>query len=168
MKLTKELLEQAGFGPVKEDHSRGLDHGAWVPLMLMYPDADIPVCQLSVQTGRDGTYHYNLGKALAPLREEGVLVLGSGSATHNLRKMGAFDAPVPHRRRPWLSIRYEDANRYEEKAPHGRVAHPSPDHLYPLHVALGAAGDAAKAEQIHQCWTNATISYASYRFTTNS
>ena len=83
MKLTKELLEQAGFGPVKEDHSRGLDHG------------DVPVCQLSVQTGRDGTYHYNLGKALAPLREEGVLVLGSGSATHNLRKMGPFDAPVP-------------------------------------------------------------------------
>ena len=67
-----------------------------------------------------------------------------------------------------LAIRYEDVNRYEEKAPHGRVAHPWPDHFYPLHVALGAAGDAAKAEQIHQCWTNATLSYASYRFTTNS
>ncbi|CAL4953423.1 unnamed protein product [Urochloa decumbens] len=173
---TKELLQQAGFGPVKEDHSRGLDHGAWVPLMLMYPDANIPVCQLSVQTDRDGTYHYNLGKALAPLREEGVLILGSGSATHNLRKMGPPDAPVPQWAAEFdawlkdalLNGRYEDVNWYEEKAPHGKVAHPWPDHFYPLHVALGAAGESAKAEQIHQSWTNATLSYASYRFTTSN
>jgi len=171
---TKELLERAGFGPVKEDHSRGLDHGAWVPLMLMYPDADIPVCQLSVQTDRDGAYHYNLGRALAPLREEGVLVLGSGSATHNLRKMGPMDAPVPQWAAEFdtwlkdalLSGRYDDVNRYEEKAPHAKVAHPWPDHFYPLHVALGAAGDSAKTEQIHQSWTNATVSYACYRFST--
>ncbi|KAF8775149.1 hypothetical protein HU200_004546 [Digitaria exilis] len=168
---TKELLEQAGFGPVKEDHSRGLDHGAWVPLMLMYPDANIPVCQLSVQTDRDGTYHYNLGRALAPLREEGVLILGSGSATHNLRKMGPTNAPVPQWATEFdtwikdslLAGRYEDVNRFDEKAPHARTAHPWPDHFYPLHVALGAAGDGAKAEQIHQSWTNATLSYSSYR-----
>ncbi|CAO2167244.1 unnamed protein product [Urochloa humidicola] len=173
---TKELLEQAGFGPVKEDHSRGLDHGAWVPLMLMYPDANIPVCQLSVQTDRDGTYHYNLGKALAPLREEGILILGSGSATHNLRKMGPMGSPVPQWAAEFdawlkdalLNGRYEDVNRYEEKAPHGKVAHPWPDHFYPLHVAMGAAGEGAKAEQIHQSWTNATLSYASYRFTSNN
>ncbi|XP_062207651.1 extradiol ring-cleavage dioxygenase-like [Phragmites australis] len=171
---TKELLEQAGFGPVKEDHSRGLDHGAWVPLMLMYPDANIPVCQLSVQTDRDGTYHYNLGRALAPLREDGVLILGSGSATHNLRKMGPFDSPVPQWAAEFdtwlkdslLNGRHEDVKLYEEKAPYGKVAHPWPDHFYPLHVALGAAGDSARAELIHHSWTNATISYASYRFTT--
>lgn len=64
--------------------------------------------------------------------------------------------------------RYDDVNKYEEKAPNGRMAHPWPDHFYPLHVALGAAGDKAKAELIHHSWTNSTISYASYRFTTVS
>ena len=67
-----------------------------------------------------------------------------------------------------LGGRHEDVKRYQEKAPYAEEAHPPPDHFYPLHVALGAAGDAAKAEQIHQCWTNATLSYASYRFTNNS
>ncbi|KAF0918908.1 hypothetical protein E2562_027347 [Oryza meyeriana var. granulata] len=171
---TKELLEQAGFGPVEEDHSRGLDHGAWVPLMLMYPEANVPVCQLSLQTGRDGAYHYELGRALAPLRDEGVLILGSGSATHNLRRMGPDGTSVPRwasefdgwLQEALLGGRHDDVKRCEEKAPHGKVAHPSPDHLYPLHVALGAAGEGAKAELIHHSWTNATLSYASYRFTT--
>ncbi|KAA8539411.1 hypothetical protein F0562_026103 [Nyssa sinensis] len=173
-KRVKEVLMASGFKKVNEDKTRGLDHGAWVPLMLMYPEADIPVCQLSVQTERDGTYHYNLGKALAPLKEEGVLIVGSGSATHNLRSLRnsnddsvaswalEFDTWL---KESLLNGRYEDVNHYEEKAPHAKIAHPWPDHFYPLHVAMGAADENAKAELIHHSWTS-TISYASYKFTT--
>ncbi|KAL6338075.1 hypothetical protein AAG906_010642 [Vitis piasezkii] len=176
-KRVKELLMASDFKCVNEDKERGLDHGAWVPLMLMYPEADIPVCQLSVQTNRDGSYHYNMGKALAPLREEGVLIFGSGSATHNLRTINrnsdskAAVVPWAYEFDTWLKEalldgRYEDVNHYEEKAPHAREAHPWPDHFYPLHVAMGAAGKDAKAKLIHHSWSFGTLSYASYQFTT--
>ncbi|KAG9451138.1 hypothetical protein H6P81_011103 [Aristolochia fimbriata] len=169
----KELLLEGGFPDVAEDNSRGLDHGVWVPLLLMYPEADIPVCQLSIQTHLDGAHHYNMGKALAPLRKENVLIFGSGSATHNLR--------APPRRdgiHQWaldfdewledslLNGRHDDVIHYEEKAPHALMNHPEPDHFYPLHVALGAAGPAAKAELIHRSWEDGSLSYSSFRFST--
>lgn len=170
----KELLTSSGIKYVKEDKRRGLDHGAWVPLMLMYPEADIPVCQLSVQGDRDATYHYNIGKALAPLREEGVLIIGSGATTHNLRALhfgdAGYIAPWAEEFDTWLKTallegRYEDVNHYAEKAPHAKVAHPWPDHFYPLHVAMGAAGENAKAKLIHTSWGLGTLSYSSYQFT---
>ncbi|KAK9167736.1 hypothetical protein Scep_002927 [Stephania cephalantha] len=170
----KELLTNAGFKNVKEDKNRGLDHGAWVPLMLMYPETDIPVCQLSVQSRRDGTHHYNMGRALRSLRDEGVLIIGSGSATHNLRIFGSGDGSIL----PWakefdawledalVGGRYDDVNHYEQKAPHAKTAHPWPEHFYPLHVAMGAAGEEAKSELIHRSWEAGSLSYASYRFST--
>ncbi|KAB2085347.1 hypothetical protein ES319_A05G393600v1 [Gossypium barbadense] len=171
----KELLMGSGFKRVDEDRERGLDHGAWVPLMLMYPEADIPVCQLSVQSKRDGNYHYNLGKALAPLKGEGVLIMGSGSATHNLRALRMVDGIVPWALEfdTWLKDallqgRYEDVNCYQEKAPHAKMAHPCPDHFYPLQVAMGAAGENAKAKLIHHSWQLGSLSYASYQFNSAS
>ncbi|KAI7743554.1 hypothetical protein M8C21_000753 [Ambrosia artemisiifolia] len=168
----KELLKSSGFKRVDEDKKRGLDHGAWVPLMLMYPEADIPVCQLSVQTNKDATYHYNLGKALAPLKDEGVLIVGSGATTHNLRMLRNTTSVQPWAQEfdTWLKEalldgRYEDVNNYKEKAPHATVAHPHPDHFYPLHVAMGAGGANSKAELIHHSWGLSSLSYASYKFT---
>lgn len=166
-----ELLLSSGFKKVDRDANRGLDHGAWVPLMLMYPEADIPVCQLSVQPNMNGTHHYNMGKALAPLGEEGVLIFGSGSATHNLRALRE-GPPLPWAKEfdDWLkdavlSGRYEDVNKYEEKAPHAKVAHPWPEHFYPLHVAIGAAGGNPRAELIHHSWSKGSLSYTSFKFT---
>ncbi|CAA3029372.1 extradiol ring-cleavage dioxygenase [Olea europaea subsp. europaea] len=175
-KKVKTLLEEAGFKRVHEDKKRGLDHGAWVPLMLMYPEADIPVCQLSVQTNMDANHHYKVGRALASLKKEGVLIIGSGSATHNLRTMQGTNDTVASwalefdnwLKESLLTGRYEDVNHYEEKAPFAKLAHPRPEHFYPLHVATGAAGENAKADLIHHSWTNYTLSYASYKFTETS
>jgi 4,5-DOPA dioxygenase extradiol len=171
-KRVKELLTGSGFDKVDEDKKRGLDHGAWVPLMLMYPEADIPVCQLSVQTGKDATHHYNMGKALAPLKDEGVLVIGSGSAVHNLRALRETDdiASWAFEFDSWLTDslvngRYGDVNKYEETAPHAKKAHPCPEHIYPLHVAMGASGETSKSELIHSSWSLHSLSYSSYKFT---
>ncbi|RDY08237.1 4,5-DOPA dioxygenase extradiol, partial [Mucuna pruriens] len=172
-KRVKELVQASGLSRVNEDRKRGLDHGTWVPLMLMYPEADIPVCQLSVSSDRDGTYHYNLGKALAPLKDEGVLIIGSGSAIHNLRAIGPRGSPAA----PWalefdswlknslIQGRYEEVNQFDEKAPHAKLAHPWPDHFFPLHVAMGAAGENSKAKLVHDSWDGGSISYASFGFT---
>ncbi|KAL8501530.1 hypothetical protein ACS0TY_020884 [Phlomoides rotata] len=168
----KQLLIKSGFETVHVDKKRGLDHGAWVPLMLMYPDANIPVCQLSVQTHKDATHHYRLGRALTSLKDDGVLIIGSGAATHNLRMMNRngnavaswafeFDNWI---KEALLEGRYEDVNEYAEKAPHAQKAHPSPDHFYPLHVAMGAAGENTRGELIHHSWSAGTLSYASYKF----
>ncbi|MCO5560978.1 hypothetical protein L7F22_014598 [Adiantum nelumboides] len=167
----KGLLQAAGFGTVQEDTKWGLDHGAWVPLYLMYPEADIPVIQLSVQPSRGGLHHYNLGKALLSLKNEGVLIMASGSATHNLRYISSSNV-VPawaSEFDDWLNDalskgRFEEVIDFEKYAPNAKKVHPSPEHFYPLLVALGAAGENAKACRIHTSWAHSALSMACFSF----
>lgn len=141
----KALLDDAGL-ECAVDSMRGLDHGAWVPMKLMYPQADLPVLQLSIQQTQGPAHHLKLGRALAPLRDEGVLILGSGSAIHNLRELGRGGRPEPWAAEfgAWLdrAVTSGDADalmRYRDAAPQGARAHPRDEHFLPLFVALGAA-----------------------------
>jgi 4,5-DOPA dioxygenase extradiol len=142
-----ELLATAGI-EAQTDPARGLDHGAWVPLMLMYGQADIPVTQLSVQFPRDAAWHLALGQALAPLCDEDVLVLGSGSAVHNLRALefgaGGRITPWAEEFEHWLDQAIQRGDMaalagYRDLAPHAARAHPRDEHILPLFVAAGAA-----------------------------
>jgi 4,5-DOPA dioxygenase extradiol len=153
-------LREAGFQPAI-DRARGLDHGAWVPLYLAYPEADIPVVQLSVQTALGPRHHLALGAALGGLGSEGILVLGSGSFTHDLgrfrRGRPGIDAPEMtdvSEFSEWMDahIRAHDTEalaEYRRLAPHAAEEHPTEEHLLPLYVALGAAGDRAEVRRLH-------------------
>ncbi len=157
------------------DHHRGLDHGAWVPAMLGWPEADIPIFQLSVQPGQTPAHHIALGRKLAPLREEGVLVMGSGSAIHNLRALvrdGDSSEPEPWAQAfdDWLTEAVEKGDEaaladYRAQAPYAREAHPTDEHFLPLHVAFGAAGEGAQGRTLHRSFTLGNLSMASYAFT---
>jgi 4,5-DOPA dioxygenase extradiol len=134
--------------PCAVDPERGLDHGAWVPLKWMYPEADIPVTQLSVQSHLGARHHYELGRALAPLRDDGVLVLASGGIVHNLREIQwQASEPVAWAREfnDWMAERVaagavDELLDYRERAPSAARSHPTDEHLEPFFVALGAGG----------------------------
>jgi aromatic ring-opening dioxygenase catalytic subunit (LigB family) len=143
------LLAQAGIH-AGEDASRGFDHGTFVPLVLMYPEADVPVVMLSLKSSYDAQEHVRLGQALAPLREEGVLIVGSGLNYHNMRGFGrAESTPIAEAFEAYLETAIGQAHAdtrngmlvHWEEAPGARLAHPREDHLLPLMVAAGAAGD---------------------------
>lgn len=168
-----DLLEGAGYG-VMRSRSRGLDHGAWVPLHLMYPEADIPVTQLSLLRGATPEAHEELGHALAMLREEGILLIGSGSLTHNLHEFRGQDvnAPVPL----WVTdfgewmhamlTRKQHAALldYRRQAPHAERNHPTEEHLLPLFVAMGASGDQAAAQRLHASYEYGVLAMDVYAF----
>jgi len=142
---TRELLEGAGIAAAG-DPERGLDHGVFIPLKLSVPEADIPTVQLSLVRGLDPATHLAMGKALAPLRDEGVLIVGSGMSYHDMRGFGRdASLPVSQRFDRWLAETMPDSEGREaalerwEDAPEGRACHPREEHLLPLMVAAGAA-----------------------------
>lgn len=172
-KRVAELLAAGGL-PTDIDTRRGLDHGAWVPLMVAWPGADIPVVQLSVQTRLGPAHHYQLGQLLAPLREEGVLIIGSGSFTHDLASFrtsgGRIDAPEPdwvHSFAEWMASalkdrRIDDLLAYRTRAPEAAHNHPTEEHLLPLYVALGAGPDTV--DHLHQSTTYGILRMDAFAF----
>lgn len=145
----KDLLSSSGLG-VSEDAARGFDHGVFVPLSLMYPQADVPVVMLSLRSGYDAAEHIRAGQALAPLRDEGVLIIGSGLTYHNMRGFGrdestpvaeAFEAYLNRAISQKSAAARNDMLVHWENGPGARLAHPREDHLVPLMVVAGAAGE---------------------------
>lgn len=166
----KELVEAAGL-PAALDPQRGYDHGTFVPLAVMYPDADVPVVQLSLRRGYSPGEHLALGRALAPLREEGVLIVGSGLSYHNLRAFGPAAREPSEAFDGWLDATLGEppaarTKRLEqwETAPAARIAHPQEDHLITLMVAVGAAEKEAATRIYHERGFMGGVTASSYRF----
>jgi aromatic ring-opening dioxygenase catalytic subunit (LigB family) len=169
---TRQMIEKAGI-PARLDPDRGFDHGAFTPLKVIYPDANVPVVQLSLKRGLDPETHLALGRAIAPLRDEGVLIVGSGLTYHNLRQFGRAQGWGPSREFDgWLSGVLlggspKDRNKLLaawEAAPAARAAHPREEHLLPLMVASGAAGDDMAELTYHEKDFMGGHTVSSYRF----
>lgn len=168
-----DLLRDAGFPAQAEPH--GLDHAVWIPLLRMFPSADVPVVPLSIQSGRGPAYHYRLGQALASLREQDVLVVGSGNLTHSLRDVqaarvsGGGTPPYVRVFAEWIWQRLEAGDTaalldYRRQAPDAARAHPTEDHLLPLFVALGAAGAAPRPQRVHAGVDTVVLAMDAYAF----
>jgi len=167
----RQLIQGVGFA-ARLDTQRGFDHGTFTPLAVIYPNADVPVLELSMHVGYDPQQHIALGRALAPLRDEGVLILGSGLSYHNLRQFGPA-ARVPSAAfDQWLqqtlvtSSPQERIQRLQDwaTAPAARAAHPQEDHLLPLMVAVGAAADERARCVYHQDDFFGGITVSSFMF----
>lgn len=168
----KALLDGAGIAATL-DPARGLDHGAWVPLKLAWPEANIPVLQLSLQTHLGPAHHLRLGEALRPLAEEGVLILGSGSLTHDLRSVswrGPNEEPEWVRSfGDWVNTalaegRVDDLVNYRALAPNAARNHPTEEHFLPLFVALGAAGKGTQMARLHTSVTFSVLRMDAFEF----
>jgi 4,5-DOPA dioxygenase extradiol len=167
----EQALQAADF-QAAIDPGRGLDHGAWNPLTLIYPDADIPVTQLSIQAHLDPAHHQRLGRALRDLRREGrVPTLASGGAVHNLRQFAVDSekaAPWALAFDEWLNDRIlagdeEALVTYRDHRPDAELAHPRDEHFLPLFVAMGAGGgEGLPGRALHRSFAHGSLSMASY------
>lgn len=172
-----QRLVDAGFA-ARLDTERGFDHGTWVPLSLIYPEADIPVVQVSVDPTKGPEHHYALGRALEPLRTHDILIVGSGCLTHNLTeafghiRAGERQAATPEwvsEFAEWVARRVVKGERdalmdYREQAPFAVQNHPSEEHIMPLFVAMGAAGREAEGRRLHDSVDYGVLSMAAFAF----
>ena len=163
------LIAAAGL-PVARDNARGFDHGAFVPMAVSYPAADVPMFQVSIRENYDPAQHFALGRALAPLRDDGVLIVGSGLSYHNLRLFGPNAKQPSEQFDAWLNttMAQPPSDRTAallnwETAPSARVCHEREDHLVPLFVALGAAEDAPATQVYHQTMILGGVTASSFR-----
>ena len=153
---------------------RGLDHGAWVPLRFFYPDADIPVTQLSLQSRLGAAQHYRIGQALVPLRDEGVLIIGSGGIVHNLGQLNWSGGGEPeawaYQFAEWMAERVaaNDTHAlldYRREAPNASRSHPTEEHLMPFYVALGAgSSEGIAGKRIPLGFTYGSLGMDAYHF----
>lgn len=169
-----QLVTTSGI-PIHANNQRGYDHGAFVPAFPMYPDADVPMIQLSIKNDYDPMTHIKLGECLAPLRDEGILILGSGLSFHNLRTMLSRNPSAKIASKEfdqWLQKTLAEKNPIEriqkliqwEQAPSAREAHPQEDHLVPLFVALGTALNEEATMIYHEDYFMGGISVSSFGF----
>jgi 4,5-DOPA dioxygenase extradiol len=165
------LLRHAGIG-ASIDGTRGLDHGAWAPLLYVYPDADVPVLQISVQPALGPRHHLAVGRALRSLKDEGVLIVGSGHMTHNLRdwaRGGGRAEPYAREFAQWVKQRLDERDiealvEYRTRSPHGVRAHPTDEHFLPLFFALGAAGAQVAPERVYDAIDGGVLAMDAYVF----
>jgi 4,5-DOPA dioxygenase extradiol len=165
------LLKNAGL-TAAIDGCRGLDHGAWSPLLYMYPDADVPVVQISVQPALGPRHHVEVGRSLKKLSDEGVLIIGSGHMTHNLRDWSrGTGQPAPYARefQEWVKQKLEQRDveslvDYRSRSPHGVRAHPTDEHFLPLFFALGAAGEKSNPERVYDAIDSGVLAMDAYVF----
>jgi 4,5-DOPA dioxygenase extradiol len=170
-KRAQLLLKEAGF-TAGIDGCRGLDHGAWSPLLYMYPQADIPVVQISIQPALGPRHHVAVGNAVKSLASDGLLIVGSGHMTHNLRDWARGQgAPAPYARefQQWVKERIEARDvaslvEYRSRSPHGARAHPTDEHFLPLFFALGAASETAKPERVYDAIDSGVLAMDAYVF----
>ncbi len=171
-----QLLFATGFDPQIEQN-RGFDHGIWNPLMLIYPDAEIPVVPLSIQPNESPKYHIAIGRALSPLRDEGILLIGSGSITHNLKCFfsGSYelDSPAETFARDfadWIAERISVGDKDALAAapdtwPGGRENHPTDDHILPLYFAVGASSSPFNGRRLHMSTNYGVLAMDAFAFT---
>jgi 4,5-DOPA dioxygenase extradiol len=170
-KRAQALLKDAGF-TAGIDGCRGLDHGAWSPLLYMYPEADLPVVQISIQPALGPRHHVEVGRSLKKLADEDVLIIGSGHMTHNLRDWSRGQgAPAPYARefQQWVKQKLEERDiealvDYRSRSPHGARAHPTDEHFLPLFFALGAASEKAKPERVYDAIDSGVLAMDAYVF----